>query len=122
MFSELATSVELHKAGKARIIAVAADKRISSVPDIPTLAEAGVPGCETDTWNAITAPPKTPAAIVAKLNAAMNQTLKAPDVMEHFGKMNLSPGGGTPAEAAAWIKTETTRWGGVIKAAGIEPN
>jgi tripartite-type tricarboxylate transporter receptor subunit TctC len=122
MFSELATSVELHKAGKARILAVAADKRIASIPDIPTLAEAGVPGCETDTWNAITAPPKTPAGIVAKLNAAMNQTLKTPDVVEHFAKMNLSAGGGTPAEAGAWIKSETKRWGEVIKAAGIQPN
>jgi tripartite-type tricarboxylate transporter receptor subunit TctC len=122
MFSELATSVELHKAGKARILAVAADKRIASIPDIPTLAEAGVPGCETDTWNAINAPPKTPAAIVAKLNAAMNQTLKAPEVMDHFKKMNLSPGGGTPEEARAWIESETKRWGAVIKTAGIQPN
>lgn len=122
MFSELATSIELHKAGKARILAVAADKRIASIPDVPTLAEAGVSGCDTDTWNAITAPPKTPQAVIAKLNAAMNQTLKEPDVVAHFAKMTLSPGGGTPAEAAAWIKSETTRWGNVIKTAGIQPN
>jgi tripartite-type tricarboxylate transporter receptor subunit TctC len=122
MFSELATSIELHKAGKARILAVAADKRIPAIADIPTLAEAGVANCETSTWNAITAPPKTPASIIAKLNAAMNQTLQAPDVKEHFAKMNLSPGGGTPADAAAFIKDETKRWGEVIQRAGIKPN
>ena len=70
----------LHKAGKARILAVATKQRVAAVPDIPTLAEAGVAGCESDTWNAITAPPKTPAAIVAKLNDAANKALKAPDL------------------------------------------
>jgi tripartite-type tricarboxylate transporter receptor subunit TctC len=122
MFSELATSIQLHKAGKAKILAVAIDKRIASIPNIPTLAESGVPGCESDTWNAISAPPKTPAAIVAKLNAAMNQTIKDPDVVEHFKKMDLTPGGGTPAEASTWIKSETKRWGDVIKSAGIQPH
>jgi tripartite-type tricarboxylate transporter receptor subunit TctC len=122
MFSELATSIQLHKAGKARILAVTADKRIKAIADIPTLAEAGVPGCESDTWNAITAPPKTPAAIVAKLNGAMNQVLKVPDVLAHFEQMNLTPGGGTPTEMAAFIKSETKRWGDVIRAAKIEAN
>jgi tripartite-type tricarboxylate transporter receptor subunit TctC len=122
MFSELATAIELHKAGKVRILAVATNKRIDTIADIPTLAEAGVQGCESDTWNAITAPPKTPAAIVAKLNAAMNQVMKSPDVAEHFKKMNLQPGGGTPAEMAEFVKQETKRWGAVIRAANIQPN
>jgi tripartite-type tricarboxylate transporter receptor subunit TctC len=122
MFSELATAIQLHNAGKVRILAVTVDKRIPAIKDIPTLAEAGVPGCESDTWNAITAPPKTPAAIVAKLNAAMNQVMKDPDVVAHFQKMNLQPGGGTSAQAAEFIKSETKRWGAVIKAANIQPN
>jgi tripartite-type tricarboxylate transporter receptor subunit TctC len=120
--SELATSIQLHKAGKARILAVTADKRIAAIADIPTLAEAGVPGCESDTWNAITAPPKTPAAIIAKLNGAMNQVLKVPDVLAHFEQMNLTPGGGTQPEMAEFIKRETKRWGDVIRAAKIEAN
>jgi len=121
MFNELATSIELHKAGKARILAVTTNERVASLPDIPTLAEAGVPGCESDTWNAITAPPKMPDVVVAKLNAAVNKALQAPDLLDHFAKVNLSPGGGTPAQMGAFVKQETQRWGDVIRAAGIEP-
>ena len=86
-FTELSTSAALHKAGKARILAVATKQRVAAVPDIPTLAEAGVAGCESDTWNAITAPPKTPAAIVAKLNDAANKALKAPTLLDRYKKL-----------------------------------
>jgi tripartite-type tricarboxylate transporter receptor subunit TctC len=121
MFTELATSMQLHQAGKARILAVATKQRVPVLPDIPTLAESGVPGCESDTWNALTAPPKTPDAIVAKLNQAANKALQSPEVIDHFKKLDLSPGGGTPEEMAAFIKAETQRWGEVIRAAGIAP-
>src|SRR6266446_2251897 len=79
-FNELATSTELHKAGKARILAVTTSMRIPELPDVPTLQEAGLTGFVSDTWNAISAPPKTPAPIVAKLNAAINEVLKAPEM------------------------------------------
>jgi tripartite-type tricarboxylate transporter receptor subunit TctC len=119
MFTELSTSLQLHRSGRARILAVATKQRVASLPDIPTLAEAGVQGCESDTWNAITAPPKTPAAIVAKLNAAANQAMQSPDLLDRYQKLSASPGGGTPAEIRAFIKDETRRWGAVIRAAGI---
>jgi tripartite-type tricarboxylate transporter receptor subunit TctC len=122
MFTELATSMQLHEAGKARILAVATAQRVAALPDIPTLAEAGVPGCESITWNALTAPPKTPDAIIAKLNEAANKALRSPEMVDHFKKLDLSPGGGTPEDMAAFIKSETERWGAVIRAAGIEPN
>jgi tripartite-type tricarboxylate transporter receptor subunit TctC len=122
MFSELATSVQLHKAGKARILAVATKERIASIPDIPTLEEAGVHGCESDTWNALSAPPKTPPAIIAKLNNALNQAFKNPDIADHYKQMNMTLGGGSPDDMAAVVKAETKRWGDVIKAAGIQPN
>ena len=121
MFNELSTSLQLHKAGKARILAVTIKQRVAAIPDIPTLAEAGVPGCESDTWNALTAPPKTPAAIVAKLNAAANKAMQVPDLLDRYQKLSASPGGGTPAETAAFIKEETRRWGEVIRAANIKP-
>ncbi|MGD0023232.1 MAG: tripartite tricarboxylate transporter substrate binding protein [Xanthobacteraceae bacterium] len=121
MFNELATSVELDKAGKAKLLAVLTKQRVASIPDVPTAAEAGVPGCESDTWHALTAPPKTPAAIVAKLNEAANKALQAPDLLDRFQKLNLTPGGGTPVEIAAFIKEETRRWGEVIRAANITP-
>jgi tripartite-type tricarboxylate transporter receptor subunit TctC len=121
MFNELATSTELYKSGRARVLAVLTKKRVPSLPDIPTMEEAGVQGCESDTWNALTAPPKTPDDVVAKLNAAVGTALQAPDLLEHFAAINLSPGGGSSAEMAALVKQETKRWGDVIKAAGIEP-
>jgi tripartite-type tricarboxylate transporter receptor subunit TctC len=121
MFTELATSFELHKSGKARILAVATKQRVATVPDIPTLAEAGVTGCESDTWNALTAPPKTPAAIIAKLNAAANKAMQTPDLLDRYRQLSATPGGGTPAEAAAFIKEETVRWSEVIRLAGIKP-
>jgi tripartite-type tricarboxylate transporter receptor subunit TctC len=121
MFNELATSLELYKAGSAKILAVTVKDRVPSLPDIPTLEESGVPGCISDTWHAITAPPKTPDAIVAKLNAAANVAMKDPVLLQRFKELSIIPGGGTPAEAAAFIKSETQRWDDVIRAAGIQP-
>jgi tripartite-type tricarboxylate transporter receptor subunit TctC len=121
MFNELASSIQLHKSGRARILAVTVKQRVAALPDIPTLEEAGVVGCDSDTWHALTAPPKTPDAIVAKLNAAANKALADPDLVARFAQLSIGPGGGTPAETAAFIKSETQRWGEVIRAAGIKP-
>jgi tripartite-type tricarboxylate transporter receptor subunit TctC len=120
IFMELASAIKLHEAGKARILAVATSKRIPNLSDIPTLDEVGVKGFESGTWNAIAAPPKTPPAIVAKLSKAVNAVLKSPEAQSHFTKINLHAAGGTPAEAAAFIKKETEVWGGVIKDAHVE--
>jgi tripartite-type tricarboxylate transporter receptor subunit TctC len=119
IFMELASALKLHQAGKARILAVATSARIPTLPDIPTLDEAGVKGFESGTWNAIAAPPKTPAAIVAKLNAAVNAVLASKDVQDKFAKLNLHAAGGTTADAAAFIKKETQTWGDVIKEAHV---
>ena len=119
IFMELAAAIKLHQGGLARILAVATDKRIANLPDIPTLDEAGVKSFESGTWNAIAAPPKTPAAIVAKLNKAVNEVLKSPEVLAHFSKVNLHAAGGSPAEAKAFIKKETVVWGNVIKEANV---
>ena len=121
MFNELATSLELYMAGKVRILAVTVKHRVAALPDILTLEEAGVQGCDSDTWHALTAPPKTPADIVAKLNAAANKAMTDPGLLDAFAKLSIDPGGGTPAEAGAFIKQETQRWGDVIRAAGIQP-
>lgn len=122
IFMELASAIKLHQAGKARILAVATDKRIASLPDIPTLDESGVKGFASGTWNALAAPPRTPAAIVAKLNKAVNEVLHSPEAEDHFTKINLHAAGGSPSEAAAFIRKETEVWGGVIKDAHVEPN
>ena len=122
IFMELASALKLHEAGRARILAVATSARIPSLPDVPTFAEAGVKGFESGTWNAIVAPPKTPSAIIAKLNKAINEVLNSPDVQEHFKKIDLHAAGGTPAQAAAFIRNETAVWGAVIKEAHVEPH
>ena len=121
MFNELATSLQYHKAGKAHILAVLTKQRVASVPDLPTLEQEGVSGCESDTWNALTAPPGTPDTVIAKLNDAANAALHSPVLLDRYVKLSMTPGSGTPVELAAFIKQETARWGGVIRAAGIRP-
>ncbi|HEY4140017.1 MAG TPA: tripartite tricarboxylate transporter substrate binding protein [Pseudolabrys sp.] len=122
IFMELASAIKLHQAGRARILAVATTHRVDSLPDIPTLDEAGLKGFESGTWNAIAAPPKTPPAIVAKLNKAIVEVLNSQEAKDHFEKINLRSAGSTPAEAKAFITHETEVWGGVIKAAGVPAN
>jgi tripartite-type tricarboxylate transporter receptor subunit TctC len=121
IFMELSAATKLHEGKKARILAVATDKRLESLPDIPTMIEAGVPDFVSDTWNAISAPPKTPAAIIAKLNQTVNEVLKSPDTQKRFRDLNLQAAGGSPEDMRKFIQAETVRWSAVIKAAGIEP-
>lgn len=118
-FNELATSVELAKGGKAKLLAVTTDKRIAELPNIPTMEEVGYKGFISDTWNAISAPPKTPTAIVAKLNAAVNEVLKSPEVKAHFERMHLTAMVGGPDRMAAVVRADTKRWGDVIRAAKV---
>jgi tripartite-type tricarboxylate transporter receptor subunit TctC len=119
IFMELASALRLHEGGKARILAVATLKRIPNLPNIPTLDEVGLKGFESSTWNAISAPPKTPKAIVAKLNKAINEVLHEPDVAARFAKLNLHPASGSPAEAKAFIEAQTNLWSKVIKEAHV---
>ena len=121
IFMELSAAMRLASSGKARILATCTDKRIAALPDIPTLEEIGVPGMESGSWNAISAPPKTPKAIVDKINAAINEVLKSPAVQEHFNKLQLGPVGGSPEKMAAFVKQETARWSAVMRAAGVKP-
>jgi tripartite-type tricarboxylate transporter receptor subunit TctC len=118
---ELSQAFKLHEGGRARILAVATDKRVEVVKDIPTMIEVGVPDFISDTWNAISAPPKTPAPIVAKLNKAINDAIQLPETQKHFAELNLLPAGGSPADMRKLVAEETRRWGEVIRKAGIQP-
>ncbi len=119
IFMQLEAAIKLHENGKARILAVTTEKRIPQLPDVPTMGEAGLKDFISDTWNAISAPPKTPAPIVAKLNAAVNDVLKQPEMQEQYRKLALQIGGGSPQDLAKIIKDDTARWGEVIKEAKI---
>jgi tripartite-type tricarboxylate transporter receptor subunit TctC len=119
LFFQLDSVREQYQAKKAKMLAVTTAQRVAAVPEVPTMDEAGVKGFRSDTWNALAAPPKTPAAIVAKLNAAINAVLKQPDTAEHLRAMSMTPIGGTPDAIKTFIREETERWGEVIRAANI---
>jgi tripartite-type tricarboxylate transporter receptor subunit TctC len=121
IFMELSSALKLHNANKSRILAVATDKRLDMLKDIPTMIEVGVPDFISDTWNAISAPPKTPAAIVNRLNQAMNDVIKDANTKKHFEDLDVIPVGGSPADMRKLVEEETKRWTEVIKKAGIQP-
>lgn len=119
MFTELASALELSRAGKVRILAVTAARRAAELPDVPTLIEAGVPDFVSETWNGISAPPGTPPAIVTKLNGAIVDALNMPEVRTHLAALNLRPANTTPAQAGEFITADARRWADVIRAADI---
>jgi len=119
LFFQLDSVREQYRAGKVKMLAVTTPARIASVPEVPTMEEAGVNSFRSDTWNALAAPPKTPGPIVAKLNAAINAALAEAETAEHLRAMSMSPLGGTPEAARALIAQESARWGEVIRAAKI---
>jgi tripartite-type tricarboxylate transporter receptor subunit TctC len=119
LFFQLDSVREQVQAKRAKMLAVTTPERVPAVPEVPTMDEAGVKGFRSDTWNALAAPPKTPAAIVAKLNAGINEVLRQPETAEHLRGMNMTPIGGAPDGIKAFIRDETERWGDVIRAANI---
>jgi len=121
IFMELSSAVKLHEGGKARILAVATDKRLDILKDIPTMIELGLPGFISDTWNAISAPPKTPQPIVMKLNQAINAIINDSETKKRFAELNLLAAGGGPEDMRKLVKEETSRWTEVIRKAGIQP-
>jgi tripartite-type tricarboxylate transporter receptor subunit TctC len=110
------------KQGKLRPIAVGGTKRIAALPDVPTVAESGLPGFETSQWYGILAPAGTPDAIVKKLNTELNRILKSPEVVERMTADGSVPQGSTPEEFAKFIASEQKRWGQVVKTANIKPD
>ncbi len=109
------------QSGRLRGIAVGSTKRLPMMPDMPTIAEAGVKGYESSTWFGPLAPAKTPREIVVRLNAELLKILQRPDVKKRFSEEGVEALGSTPEEFGAYIKAEIERWGSVIKAAGVRP-
>ncbi|CFW36077.1 lipoprotein [Bordetella pertussis] len=104
---------------KVHPIAVTSLKRLDVLPDVPTMAESGLPGFESYNWQGIVAPAGTPAPIIARLNAEFNKILKDPEVVKAIADTDSQAGGGTPEEFGAFIKSETEKWAKVIKAGNI---
>ena len=108
------------RAGRLRGVAVTSTNRIPSMPDVPTVAESGVPGYEVVLWSSLFAPAGTPHAIVSKLHAEVARIVRLPDVAEKFATHGVVPVGNTPEELAALIKHEIAKYGGVVKASNIK--
>jgi tripartite-type tricarboxylate transporter receptor subunit TctC len=111
-----------YAAGSLKMLAVTTAERLPALPEVPTMAEAGVADFRSGTWNAIAAPPHTPKAIVGKINAAINAVLHASDIGRQLAGLGMQPVGGSPADMAAFVAEETSRWGEVIRAANISAN
>lgn len=108
------------KAGRVRGLAVSGAQRSTALPELPTIAEAGVAGYEATTWNGIIAPAGVPKAIIARLNADINKALAAPSTRDKLAAIGAEPVGGTPAQFAALIKSEHAKWADVIKRTGAK--
>ena len=104
-----------------RVLATTGLRRADYAPDLPTVAEAGLPGFESSNWFAIYGPRKLPAAIAQRWNEAVNRYLQTPHAKDYFGNYQQRPVGGSVAAFTGFHKSETERWGKVIAAAGIKP-
>ena len=120
MFGSMPTVIQFARNGKLRAIAVTGAKRAPATPDIPTVAESGVPGYEVTAWYGVSAPAKTPPAVVERLNSEMLRALKLPDVREQLKSQGADPVGSTPAQYSAFMQNEISKWAKVIAAAGIK--
>lgn len=107
------------KDGRLRMLAVTTARRMSLFPDVPTLAESGMPGFEVGVWQGVMVPAGTPAAVVARLNAELVKALKAPEVRERLAQQGAEPLGSTPQEYGAYVRKELARWSETIKATGM---
>jgi tripartite-type tricarboxylate transporter receptor subunit TctC len=119
-FNNVAVVAGHVKSGALRAIAVTSPTRLELLPDVPTMAEAGVPNVEVETWFALTAPKATPRELVRKLNAEVAKALAAPDVQKRYEELAISPAGGSPDTVDVMIKSEVARWGEVIRKADIK--
>jgi len=119
MSAEVPVLMPQIKAGKAKILAISAQSRSDVMPDVPTFAELGYADVVADNWSGVLAPPKTPAAIVDKINAGVNEALRDPDVQKRLADLSAEPVGGTPQATAAYFHDEVERWKDVIMSAHV---
>jgi tripartite-type tricarboxylate transporter receptor subunit TctC len=119
MFDNLGVSLALVKSGQLKLIAVGTEKPMTALPDVPTIAET-LPGFAASAWYAVVAPPKTPAAIVAKVSADIAEAVRQPEIRSRLDDLSAEPVGGTPAETAAFMRDEVARWKNVITSANVK--
>ncbi len=119
-FSGVSTALVNWKAGRVKVLAAMGAARLPQAPEVPTVAEAGVPGYEAQVWQSIVVPAGTPREIIAKLNAELTRIMKLPETRERLSAVGIEPTSSTPEELAAFIRSETTKWSKVIKDIGLK--
>jgi tripartite-type tricarboxylate transporter receptor subunit TctC len=122
VFGEPSTLLPFVAAGKLRALATTGEKRSISLPDLPTIAEAGVPGYAVTSWNGVLAPKGTPPAAITRLNLAFNKVLNDTEMRAKLLKIGYEPVGGPPQAFFKHIEAETIKWGPVIKESGLQMN
>lgn len=121
MFSIAPPTIPHIKGGKLKALAVTGTKRNSAIPDVPTIAESGLPNYAATSWFAFLLPAKTPQPIVTRLNAEINSLLRKPDLIKKFESLGLTIVGGTPEQLASTMRVEQEKWGKVVHDAGLKP-
>ena len=119
MFENIQTTISLHKSGKLRVLAVAADKRSPAMPEVPTMAEQGFP-LNVSSWTAFFVPAGTPQPVIDRLHASALVALRHEDTQRRLKDLSTDSVGSTPAELAAFVKSEYEGWGAVIRAQGLK--
>jgi tripartite-type tricarboxylate transporter receptor subunit TctC len=121
-FSTIPAALQQVKAGKLRALAVTSATRVAEIPDIPTVAETGLPGFLVIGWFGLFAPAGTPQPVILKLNTEINKTLRTAETRDRLSGHGLIPGGGTPGDLGRFLTEEIARWHKLIKEAGIKAN
>jgi tripartite-type tricarboxylate transporter receptor subunit TctC len=119
-FEGTSVLLPLIQAGRLRALAVTTPKRIPQLPDVPTMVESGFPNFAVTSWTGLLAPAHTPQAIVAKLNATINDGLKSPELIKALANLSNDPLGGTPADFTAQIKDDLGKWSPIVKTLGLD--
>jgi tripartite-type tricarboxylate transporter receptor subunit TctC len=121
MFTDIAAAQAQVKAGNLRALAVTSKNRSAIMPELPTIIESGVPDYDLSGWNGLFAPAGTPPDVVNKINAEITKIVQMPDVRARILDIGAEPGPMKPAEYAAWVQSEVTKWTKLVKEAGIQP-
>src|SRR5467141_3468348 len=119
MFPDIASALPQIRGGKLRALAVASDKRVAALPELPTLGESGYPGFEAWAWQGFVAPAGTPRAVVMKLNAEFARVMADPAIRQRLAESGFEPRTSTPEEFGAYLKSEIAKWAQVIRESRI---